>query len=38
MNYLMDIFSPGSQQIENHTARSELVCNPFMRPKDNEMI
>ena len=38
LNYLLDILSPGSQQIENHTTRSDLVDNPFMRPEDTEMI
>ena len=28
----------GSQQTENHTSRSELVDNPFIRPEDTEMI
>ena len=38
MNYLLDILSPGSQQTENHTTRSDLVDNPFVRPEDTEMI
>ena len=38
LNYLLDILSPGSQQIENHTTRSDLVDNPFMRPEDTEMV
>ena len=38
LNYLLDILSPGSQQIENHATRSDLVDNPFMRPEDTEMI
>ena len=38
LNYLLDILSPGSQQIKNHTTRSDLVDNPFMRPEDTEMI
>ena len=36
LNYLRDILSQGSQQIENHAIRSDLVNNPFMRPKDND--
>ena len=28
----------GSQQIENHETRFDLVDNPFMRPIDTEMI
>ena len=38
MNYLLDILSPGSQQTENHTTRSDLVDNPLVRPEDTEMI
>ena len=38
LNYLLDIVSPGSQLIENHATRSDLVDNPFMRPEDTEMI
>ena len=38
LNYLLDILSPGSQQIENHETRFDLVDNPFMRPIDTEMI
>ena len=38
LNYLLGILSPGSQQIENHATRSDLVDNPFMRPEDTEMI
>ena len=38
LNYLLDILSPDSQQIENHATRSDLVDNPFMRPEDTEMI
>ena len=38
LNYLLNISSPGSQQIENHATRSDLVDNPFMRPEDTEMI
>ena len=38
MNYLLDILSPGSQQTENHTTRSDLVDIPFVRPEDTEMI
>ena len=38
MNYLLDILSPGSQQTENHTTRSDLVDNPFVRPEETEMI
>ena len=38
LNYLLDILSPGSQQIENHATRSDLEDNPFMRPEDTEMI
>ena len=35
---LLDILSPGSQQIKNHATRYDLVDNPFMRPEDTEMI
>ena len=38
LNYLLDILSPSSQQIENRATRSDLVDNPFMRPEDTEMI
>ena len=38
LNYLRDILSPGSQQTENRATRYNLVDNPFMRPKDTEMI
>ena len=38
LNYLLDILSPGSQQLENFATRSDLVDNPFMRPEDTEMI
>ena len=38
LNYLLDILSPGSQQIENHATRSDLVDNTFIRPEDTEMI
>ena len=38
LNYQLDILSPGSQQIQNHATRSDLVDNPFMRPEDTEMI
>ena len=38
LNYRLDISSPGSQQIENHATRSDLVDNPFMRPEEPEMI
>ena len=38
LNYLLDILSPGSQQIENHATRSDLVNNPSMTPKDTDMI
>ena len=38
LNYLLDILSPGSQQIEKNAIRSDLVDNPFMRPEDTEMI
>ena len=38
LNYLLDILSPGSQQIENHATRSDLVDNPFTRHEDTEMI
>ena len=38
LNYLLDILSPGSQQIENHASRSDLVDSPYMRPEDTEMI
>ena len=37
-NYLLDILSPGSQQIEYHATRNDLVDNPFMRPEDIEII
>ena len=37
-SYLLDILSPGSQQTENYTTRYDLVDNPFMRPRDTEMI
>ena len=38
MNYLLDILSPGNQQIENHATKSDLVDNPIIRPEDTEMI
>ena len=38
MNYLLDIVSPGSQQTENRTTRSNFVDSPFTRPEDTEMI
>ena len=38
LNYLLDILSPGSQQLKNHATRSDLVDNPFIRPEDTEMI
>ena len=38
LNYMLDILSPGSQQLENLATRSDLVENPFMRPEDTEMI
>ena len=38
LNYLLHIFSPGSQQTENHATRSDLVDNLFIRPEDTEMI
>ena len=38
LNYLLDILSPGSQQLENLATRSDLVENLFMRPEDTEMI
>ena len=38
LNYLLDILSPGSQQIENNATRSDLVDNSFMKPEDTEMI
>ena len=38
LNYLLDILSPGSQQIENHATRSDLVDNPLMRLEDTEII
>ena len=38
LNYLLDILSPRSQQIENHATRSDSVDNPFIRPDDTEMI
>ena len=38
LNYLLDILSPGSQQIKNHATRSKLVDNLFMKPEDTEMI
>ena len=38
LNYLLDISLPGSQRTENHATRYGLADNPFMRPKDPEMI
>ena len=38
LNYLLDILSPGSQQINNQATRSDLVNNLFMRPEDTKMI
>ena len=38
LNHLLNILSPGSQQIENHATRSDLVDNPFIRSEDTEMI
>ena len=38
LNYLLDTLSPGSQQTENCATKYDLVDNPFMRPKDTEMI
>ena len=38
LNYLLDISLPGSQQTENLATRYGLADNPFMRPKDTEMI
>ena len=38
LNYLLDILSTGSQQIENRAIRTDLVDNPFMRTEDTEMI
>ena len=35
---MLDILSPGRQQTENHAAGNDLEDNPFMRPKDTEMI
>ena len=37
-NYLLDILSPGSQQIEYHATSNDLVDNPFIKPEDTEMI
>ena len=34
LNYQLDILLPGSQQIENHATRSDVVDNPFIRPED----
>ena len=38
LNYQLDILLPGSQRIENHATRYDLVENPFMRLEDTEMI
>ena len=38
LNYLLDILSPCSQQRETYASRYDLEDNPFMRPKDTEMI
>ena len=38
LNYLLDILSPGSQQIKNHATRYNIVDIPFKRPEDTEMI
>ena len=35
---MLDILSPGSQQTKNQATGHDLVDNPFMRPKDTEMI
>ena len=35
---MLDILSLGSHETENHTSKYDLVDNPFMRPKDSEMI
>ena len=38
VNLFLDILSTGSQQIEKHGTRSDLVDNPFMRPKETGTI
>ena len=38
LNYQLDILSLGSQQTENHATRYDFVDNPFMKPKETEMI